>query len=185
MGRLKKVLPRSARVGTKFEEKLASVQSNQDPARSKAHVPAPIRYTERLALAPESLTFWRPILRNLGSGPANSSRGVEIFGLVTWQLWKNIESLPVCSGLLLQETSESERSLTGGAGRCVALSDVVEFCPGPEGTFLRRPMSLEARGAPAGRVSVGFQRGFSKEREEKREQKDSLSMARVTKFLKN
>jgi hypothetical protein len=110
---------------------------------------------------------------------------MEIFGLVTWQLWKNIESLPVCSGLLLQETSESERSLTGGAGRCVALSDVVEFCPGPEGTFLRRPMSLEARGAPAGRVSVGFQRGFSKEREEKREQKDSLSMARVTKFLKN
>ena len=73
MGRLKKVPPRSARVGTKFEEKLASVQSNQDPARSKAHVPAPIRYTERLALAPESLTFWRPILRNLGSGQANSS----------------------------------------------------------------------------------------------------------------
>jgi len=57
MGRLKKVPPRSARVRKKFEEKLASVESNWGPAGSKAYVPVPIRYTERLALALESLAF--------------------------------------------------------------------------------------------------------------------------------
>ena len=79
MGRLKKVPPRSARVRKKIEEKLAFVESNQHPAGSKAHVPAPIRYTERLALAPESWPFWRLILRNLGPGPVTIACGLEIF----------------------------------------------------------------------------------------------------------
>ena len=42
----------------------------------------------------------------------------------------------------------------------MALSEAVDFFPGPEGTFLRRPIRLRARGSSVGEDSMGFQRAF-------------------------
>jgi len=80
----------------------------------------------------------------------------EIFALVSCQIRKNIESFATCFDVLSQETTGSELPATRGAGGCVALSDVVELFPGPEGTFLRRPISLRAWAGREEGCSIGF-----------------------------
>ena len=89
----------------------------------------------------------REVFLSVGSSsdPPDTLGVCEILGSMTCRSQKNIKSSRLRSGLLAQGTRGSEGPAACVASGSAKLSAGKEFFPGPEGTFLWRPMPQRPR----------------------------------------